>query len=189
MHDVTPAQDAPTREELHFRRIDMRAWRRSDGLFEVESRLTDQKPKDFLRPRTDKFVPAGQALHDMGVRVVFDGELTVTAISTFTDAAPVNDCWDGGHALQAMVGVKMSSGWGKEVRDRLAGERSCTHLRELLMPMATTAFQALAGLRPNRAEPLDAAGRPKKIDSCYAYGAEREMVLKFWPEFYRGKKA
>ncbi len=178
-----------TREELHFRRIDMRGWRRSDGLYEVESRLTDQKPKDFLRPRTDKFVPAGQALHDLGVKLVFDEALTVVALSTFTDAAPVDDCWDGGHALQAMVGVKMTSGWGNEVRERLAGARSCTHLRELLMPMATVAFQTLAGLRLSRPEPLDAAGRPKKVDSCYAYGAERELVLKFWPEFYRGKRA
>ena len=181
-------QDAElTREELHFRRIDMRAWRRSDGLFEVESRLTDQKPADFLRPRTDKFVAAGQPLHDMGIRLVFDGDLTVTSVSTFTDAAPVEDCWDGGRALQAMVGVKMSSGWSKEVRDRLSGARSCTHLRELLMPMATTAYQAIAGLRLNRPELLDATGRPKKIDSCYAYGEERELVLSFWPEFYRGK--
>jgi hypothetical protein len=81
----------------------------------------------------------------------------------------------------------MSSGWGKEVRERLSGARSCTHLRELLMPMATTAYQAIAGLRINRPEPLDASGRPKKIDSCYAYGEERELVLRFWPEFYRGK--
>ena len=181
-------QDAElTREELHFRRIDMRAWRRSDGLYEVESRLTDQKPADFLRPRTDKFVAAGQPLHDMGIRLVFDGDLTVTSVSTFTDAAPVEDCWDGGRALQAMVGVKMSSGWSKEVRERLSGARSCTHLRELLMPMATTAYQAIAGLRLNRPELLDATGRPKKIDSCYAYGEERELVLSFWPEFYRGK--
>ena len=36
-------------------------------------------------------------------------------------------------------------------------------------------------------EPLDAAVRPNKIDSCYGYGAERELVLKFCPQFYRGK--
>ena len=37
----------PTREELHFRRIDMRGYRRSDGLLEVEGRVTDRKPTDF----------------------------------------------------------------------------------------------------------------------------------------------
>lgn len=30
-----------TREELHFRRIDMRGYRRSDDLYEVEGRVTD----------------------------------------------------------------------------------------------------------------------------------------------------
>ena len=30
-------------------------------------------------------------------------------------------------------------------------------------------------------------GAPKKIDSCYGYGAERELVLKFCPEFLSGQ--
>ena len=38
---------AVTKEELHFRRIDMRGYRRSDGLFEVEGRVTDRKSYDF----------------------------------------------------------------------------------------------------------------------------------------------
>jgi len=36
-----------TRNELHFRRIDIRGFRRSDGLFEVEGRVVDRKPHDF----------------------------------------------------------------------------------------------------------------------------------------------
>ena len=48
---------------------------------------------------------------------------------------------------------------------------------------------SLAGLRLNRPQPRDATGKPKKIDSCCAFGAERELALEFWPEFYRGKRA
>lgn len=33
------AQCAVTREELHFRSIEMRGFRRSDGLYEVEGRV------------------------------------------------------------------------------------------------------------------------------------------------------
>ena len=44
---VDPA--ATREEELHWRRIDMRAWRRSDELFELEGRVTDRKPYDFER--------------------------------------------------------------------------------------------------------------------------------------------
>lgn len=79
----------------------------------------------------------------------------------------------------------MTSGWSKAVRSRLGGERSCTHLMELLIPLATVAFQSLSYPSRTRPERLDATGRPLKIDSCYAYGAERELVLRQWPEFHR----
>jgi len=36
---------------------------------------------------------------DLGVKLVFDVKLTVISVSTFTDAAPVDDSWDGGHDL------------------------------------------------------------------------------------------
>ena len=53
------------------------------------------------------------------------------------------------------------------------------------MPLATAAIQSLSIVRKDRSEPLDAAGRPRKIDSCYAYAAERELVRFHWPGFYR----
>ena len=182
--------DTPvSKEELHFRRIDMRSWRRSDGLFEVESRLVDQKAFDYVRPRSGQFLHAGQAVHDLGVRLVFDANLEVKAISTFTEAAPFDHCSQGGRALQSMVGLRMTRGWGKEVRSRLGGAQSCTHLMALLVPMATVAYQSMSGLNRQQPDSLDATGRPKKIDSCYAYGAQRELVLKFWPEFYTGNRS
>lgn len=173
------------REELHHRRIDMRGYRRSDGLFEIEGRVTDHKPHDFLPYSGGRFVPVGQPVHDMGVRIVYDADLRVHAIDTFTDASPYAHCPEGGRALQAMKGLRMAGGWSKEVRSRLKGARSCTHLMELLIPMATAAFQSLSTLGLTRVDRLDATGRPMKIDSCYAYGAEEEIVRRKWPEYYR----
>jgi len=179
--------NATREEELHFRRIDMRGWRRSDGLFELEGRVTDRKPYDFEPWRGGKHVPAGEPIHDMGVRLVFDQELCIHGVETFTEAAPYGECPEGGRALQSLIGLRMTSGWSKEVRSRLGGARSCTHLMELLIPMATTAFQSLSQVNRGRAERVDATGRPLKIDSCYAYGAERELVRVHWPQFYRPK--
>jgi DUF2889 family protein len=184
-----PADPVPpaevTREELHFRRIDMRGWRRSDGLYEVEGRVTDRKPGNYFLPRAGREVPAGEAVHDMGVRLVFDDQMRVHGVETFTDAAPYAICPEGGRALQSLVGLRMVSGWNKEVRQRLAGARSCTHLVELLTPMATVAFQSLSVVNRDRIDRRDVTGRPVKVDSCYAYGAEREVVLRYWPEFHR----
>ncbi len=180
-----PPIEAPvTRRELHLRRIEMRGFARSDGLYEVEGRVVDTKTRDFTPPSNGRFVAAGQPIHDMGVRMVFDEDFTVHALETFTDASPYSICGGGGSALQSMVGLRMVSGWSAEVRKRLGGPRACTHLMELLMPMATAAFQALAEVRLGRPPKLDARGRPLKIDSCYAYGASREVVQRMWPEFH-----
>jgi hypothetical protein len=173
------------REELHFRRVDMRGYRRSDGLYEVEGRVTDRKPHDFELLLGSKRVLAQEPLHDMGVRIVFDEQMLVHEVHTFTEAAPYAICSGGGEALQSLKGLRMTGGWSQAVRERLSGARSCTHLMQLLMPLATVAFQSLSSVR--RAEPLrrDADGRPVKINSCYAYGAGRELVREHWPEFYR----
>lgn len=178
-----------SREELHFRRIDMRGFRRSDGLFEIEGRVVDRKPHEFVHPAGGRTVPANEPMHDMGVRLVFDENMLVHEVHTFTDSAPYPPCPEGGRALQSLKGLRMAGGWNKEVRSRLSGARSCMHLMELLGPMATVAFQSLAKVRMAEPEKLDANGRPLNIDSCYAYAADGPVVLKRWPQFHRPKAA
>ena len=174
-----------TREEIHHRRIDMRGFRRSDGLYEVEGRVTDRKPFDFRPGGDGETVPAEQAIHDMGVRLVFDEGLVIHDVSTFMDSTPYPGCLGGGLALRSLTGLRIGGGWSKEVKTRLGGAASCTHLMELLIPMATTAIQSLSPAWHARPDRLDASGRPVKIDSCYAYGAGSEVVKRRWPGFYR----
>lgn len=181
----SPSDADVTREELHFRRIDMRGFRRSDGLYEIEGRLTDRKPHDFVPVSGGRPVPAHEPIHDMGVRLVFDDDMLVHDVQTFIASAPYAECPEGGRALQSLKGLRMTGGWSKEVRTRVGGARSCTHLREILLVLATAAFQSLSVPRRGRPERLDATGRPMKIDSCYAYGAQRQLVLQHWPEFHR----
>jgi hypothetical protein len=173
------------REELHFRRIDMRGYRRSDGLFEVEGRVTDRRAHEFQPGGFGEMVPAHQAVHDMGVRLVFDEHLVVRDVRTFMDATPYLECIGGGDALRSLIGLRMSGGWSREVRSRIGGAHSCAHLMELLTPMATVAFQALSAAGISRADTLDSHGKPRKIDTCYAYSAERNLVERRWPEFHR----
>jgi hypothetical protein len=182
------ANTSLTREELHFRRIDMRGWRRSDGLFEVEGRVTDRKPHDFKVPNGTKVVQANAPLHDMGVKLVFDDNMLVHDVFAFTDAAPYTDCLAAGTTLQTLKGMRIAAGWNAEVTRRLAGANSCTHLMQLLIPMGTTAFQSLTTVRMERPETLNAEGQPIKINSCYAYAADRSLVMHKWPTFYTGKK-
>jgi len=184
MDDQGLKSESIPREELHFRRIDLRGFRRSDGLFEVESRVIDRKTHD-QETALGRIIPAGTPVHDMGVRLVFDQDLIVQDVQTFTDAAPYEACPAAGLALQDLKGLRMTSGWNKEVKSRIAKAHSCTHLVELLGPIATVAFQSLTVARRGRPDTLDANGRPVKIDSCYAYAADGELVRQRWPDFYQ----
>lgn len=177
-------KSAVTREVLHTRKIDFTAYQRSDGLFEIEGRVVDRKTVDFHH-REGRSVPAGDAIHDMGVRLVYDLDLVVREIETFTDYAPFSHCPEGGRALQTLVGLRMSKGWNSEVRSRLSGARSCTHLMEILTPMATAVFQSLGFLLIKGPDRVDENGKPRQIDGCYAYAADGPLVLKRWPQFHR----
>ena len=186
---IAPPPNSPddvTREPIHTRNIRFEGFRRSDGLFEIVGQLADRKPFEFAPPSGPRVVPANEPIHDIGVCVVFDVDMVIHAVTTTMRAYPYRDCSGGGESLQALVGLRIGAGWSGEVRKRLPTGETCTHLREILIPLATAAIQAVNPLRSQSLlDAIDANGKPQKVDSCYAYGASRELVLQRWPAFHR----
>ena len=180
-----PLPPSVPRDELHLRRIELRGYRRRDGLYDIEARMVDTKT-DELRLADGTLVPRGQALHDMSVRMVVDEALTVVDIVASTDASPFGICREATDTLKTMKGLRIAHGWSQAVRERLSGRRGCTHLTELLGPLATVAFQTLSQVRQAKPTAVDANGRPLKIDSCYAYASDREVVKRLWPMHFSG---
>jgi hypothetical protein len=177
---------AVTREELHHRDVDLRFYRRSDGLFEVEGRLVDTKTHPFRRLLAEADDPPGRHLHDITVCLVLDADLQVRAAQASMRATPFDICPRAATALQALVGLSIGAGWNKSVRELLGGVASCTHIVELLGPMATTAFQGIGPLRiVTTGAPKADARRRFRIDSCYAFAADREVVARLLPNRQR----
>ena len=183
MTQVLVTATPQAREELHFRSIEMHAYSRPDGLYEAEAVLVDRKPFDLVIPDS-KTVPAGVSVHDMTVTLVFDAEMIVHEVRSVTSAAPFGECMAGGKSLQSLKGLKIAGGWSRAVRECLRRMDVCTHLAELLIPLGTTATKALTLARLAAPDLLDEIGRPKKIDSCYAYRAGGALVMKRWPAFH-----
>ncbi len=181
-----PLPDTPGRTEIHLRRIEMRGYLRDDGLYEIDGRVTDTKTQDIKIIGDGRDVPAGSPIHDMWVRLVIDEDLLVHDIVAVTDASPYNVCREAVAPMRAIVGERIKGGWTSMVKSKLGGAQGCTHLMELLIPLATAAYQTLTTLRSQRPDVVDRAGKPLKVDSCYAYGASRELVQVRWPEHYRG---
>lgn len=168
------------RVELHRRHVDLRGFRRVDGLYDIEARLIDTKT-EALTLGSGRHVEAGEPIHDMSVRLVVDEAFEVVDVVACTDAAPHGICPEATRTLQSVKGLRIGAGWSKAIRERLGGRRGCTHLTELLKPLATVAFQTLWPVRSQQAA-FDGNGRPRKIDSCYAYASDREVVQRLWPE-------
>ncbi len=162
----------------------MRGYKRADGLYEIEGRVVDRKPHAFVPGVGGRHVEANEPIHDMGVRLVFDDTMLIHEVFTYSASTPYPHCPEGGQELQTLKGLKLSGGWAKEVRARLSGARACTHLMEILIPMASAAFQSLTVLRQSQPDRLNAEGKPLKIDSCYAYGSQRELVRTRYPQYY-----
>lgn len=179
-----PLPASPHRTEIHLRSVEMRGYRRDDGLYEIDGRVVDTKSEPITL-LSGEVRAAGAPIHDMSVRLLVDGDLVVHDVIAVTDATPFPVCAEAAGAMRAIVGERIQAGWSAVVKSKLGGARGCTHLMEILIPMATAAYQALAPIRLARPDVLDRHGRPVKIDSCYAYAAHRDIVRLRWPEHHR----
>lgn len=174
------------REEIHHRQVDLRFYRRSDGLYEIIGKLIDTKSHSFRQLGGSEDLPPGSRVHDISVQLVIDADMQVVDASARMDVTPFQICPGATGALQSLKGLRIGGGWNRKVRELLSGAASCTHIVELLGPMATTAHQ---GMAPQRIARINAEGgdaeRQSRIDSCYAYGSQREVVARLWPQLRR----
>lgn len=178
-----PLSQPANRREIHSRKIDVRAFARDDGLFDIEAALIDQRPFAFWRVAQREPIAPGQPLHDISIRVTVDGAFVVRAIEASSDITPFDICREAESTLAPLVGERIASGWSSKVKTSLRGPQSCTHLMELLITMATPALQGIRGLVRER-KIDDSKLPPGKLDSCYAYSSERAVVRMYWPEHY-----
>ena len=184
------------RKKLHTRTIVIDGFERADGLFDVEAHLTDVKTYSFDNEHRGQVAP-GTPLHDMFVRLTFDERMTIVAAEAVTEAGPYMTCGGGAASYATLVGLRIKPGFLREANARMAGPLGCTHLREMLQEIATTALQTMWPVRSRRnAEtPEQRAAREKTLDdrdahlmldTCHAYAATGPVVQQRWPHLYTG---
>jgi len=181
-----PLPSPEPRERLHTRRYEFNGFRRADGLWDIEGRMTDVKSYGFDNDYRGR-IEAEEPLHDMLIRLTLDDEFVVRDIETATDGSPFATCPEVAPNFKRMIGAKIARGWRATIRERTGGAAGCTHLVEMLDAMATVAFQTLYPARKER----EKAGPPGKrgglVDTCYALRSDGPVVKKEWPEFYTGE--
>ncbi len=180
-----PLSTAAPRKLMHHRTVECQGYLRDDGLWDVEGHLIDTKTFDVVLPERGN-VKTGEHFHDMWVRLTVDTNLLVHDAEAVTDFGPHNTCPDLPVDFGVLKGLTIKAGWTLKTRELLGGVNGCTHMVELLGPIATTAYQTIYPARVKRAE--DPNRRPPLLNSCHTYAASSPMVLKRWPNFYTGPK-
>jgi hypothetical protein len=183
-----PLSPPAPREHLHTRSIEMRGYRRDDGLWDIEGHLSDVKSYSFHNDWRGEIGP-GTPIHDMWIRLTLDDSLTVQDIEVTTDASPFRICPDVAPNFAAVKGATIGPGWNRRIKELLGGRKGCTHLVEMLGAMATVAIQTQMR---NREKRLTAEGeaprRPAFLDTCYALASDSEVTQRLWPSFYTGRQ-
>ncbi|WP_342240175.1 DUF2889 domain-containing protein [Inquilinus sp. OTU3971] len=183
-----PLSAPAAREPIHTRRITCDGFRRADGLWDIEGHLVDVKHYEFRNEFRGTITP-GEPLHQMRLRLTVDDSLTIVAVEAVTENGPYALCPEITASFQALVGLRIRPGFTLAVKERLGGAKGCTHLVELLGPMATTAFQTVFPiLSRERAAEADPRTRPVLLDSCHVFAADGDHARRHWPDFYTGPR-
>jgi len=189
------------RQLLHTRRVTCQGYFREDGLWDIEGRITDEKTYEQVNEWRGPLKP-GEFVHDMSIRLTLDHRFTIVDVEAVTDKSPYQICGGVAPDFKKLIGLRIGGGFHREVRARLGGVHGCTHIVELLGPVATTAFQTMSSGKArelNRAwrarmgHKLEAKPksrrRPPVIDTCHAWASDGPVARRWAPDFYTGPDA
>ena len=181
----TPAE----RTEQHTRTVTCKGFRRSDDLWDIEGHLVDIKNEPIsVKERNNGVVEPGEPIHQLSVRITIDLDLNIIDAVASMDYTPFRVCPSIADTYKQLIGIQIKPGFTKKCKELFSGTNGCTHLLELLGPVATTAFQATHQEREERENWSSGENRPHTLDTCHTFDSSGEVVKRYWPHFYEPEK-
>jgi len=175
-----PLTRAKNRKAIHNRNVHCSGYLREDNLWDIEGHLIDTKTYDFETWSRGE-VKAGAPVHDMSIRITLDDNLKIHDIELDMSANPYQSCPAVIPNFNKLKGIEITKGFKKKIREVVGGIKGCTHMVELLSPIATTAFQTIYSHK-NKKQKGEA---PKLINSCYSWSEKGEVIKKEYPDYYK----
>lgn len=182
-----PLPAVENREHIHTRTIEINAFRRDDGLMDVEGRIVDVKP--FAHQMMDSAREAGEPVHDLSIRITLDDELTVKDAVASMDQGAHSMCPGAEPNFVNIIGLQIGPGWNKKIKAAMSPGKGCTHIIEMLAQMASGAMQAKWSRRPGEKIETPPASERRMdtgmLNSCYPYRESSPLVKEFFPSDYK----
>lgn len=184
-----PLSKPESREHLHTRAITYQGYKRQDGLWDIEGHLIDTKSYPLSNKWRNK-IEVGEPLHEMLIRLTVDDDFTIKGIEVVTDNSPFEMCPNITPNYKSLIGIEIGAGWRRTVRQKVGGIAGCTHITELLFPMATVAIQTIIPFKTkigeNKGSSMGANKQKPFLNTCHAWASDSEVVKEHEPELYTG---
>lgn len=178
-----PLSPPVPREEKHVRETICRGYRRADGYWDIEAEILDVKNEALANVERGAPIPAGEPIHKMHVRLTIDESYLIHKAEVAFENAPFAICGGIAPVFSALEGMTIGPGFLREIRERFGGTLGCTHVVDLMRPLAVIAWQTLL---PHALEKGETGARI--FDTCHALATDGSLVARYWPEFARGSK-
>ena len=170
----------------HTREIKCCGYERDDGLWDIEATLTDRKAYSFANHDRGS-INAGEAIHEMHVRLTIDNDFVVQGAEAATLNSPFNACPKVADSYKALIGLRVGPGWRKNVYSQFGHQKGCTHLTEMLLgPIGTTAYQTIGGSKLKSSLKEQSGAGNRLVNTCHALASDGEMIKREWPDLYTG---
>lgn len=173
------------RKPIHYRHIQCNGYLREDGLWDIEAHLTDDKGYPFPTLQRGVLQP-GELVHELWLRLTLDNQLVIQDVEAAMPITPFSICSQIEDNYKRLIGLQIGRGWMQKAKELVGGVEGCSHLIELLRPMATTAIQTIYPYL-NFSEDGRFPISNNVLNSCHSFSDENEIIQQFWPEKYRGK--
>lgn len=179
---------ATTKRTLaHTRIITCKGYEREDGLWDIEGTIVDTKPFAFPNKDRGGEIQIDEPLHNISLRITIDSSLNIHDADAILDDTPFDYCKSIHPVIQQLIGLKIGAGWTRKIKEAMGDKKGCTHLTELLGPVATTAYQTLFDARKGYAGATseNQNNTPDFLNKCHALMLKSPVVLENWPQFYQ----
>jgi hypothetical protein len=180
-----PFPEPVERAHRHTRRIVCEGFERADGLFDIDAWLTDTKGVPLHMPLRGTLMP-GEKQHHLGLRITVDETLEIKDVVAMMDVTPSDLCRTAEPNFKKLIGLNFNAGFNREARSVLKGTLGCTHLLDLLGPMATTAFQVVWTKNHDAQKAANPGKPPAVMNNCAGWAEDGELMYQGFPEFYKG---
>jgi hypothetical protein len=125
------------KEHVQSRRIEINSFDVGDGRIQVEGRL-----RDWQRPRLGGSLLGPFLVHDIRVCITVNGyNMAIEAVEGEMCHQPRNGCSEVLPLMGDLVGVEVTKGFAKQVKELIGGVRGCTHVRNLVINLGPAALQ------------------------------------------------